>query len=325
MRLVSYSDWEHTRVGVVGEDMTVTPIDDLLPKDEIDNKPATMLGVIGAWPKIASMLSDATRRATGGIPFEDLLDPERTPYRYLRPAIRPFRNVFCVGWNYAEHFAEGRAIHSAAGHREMPEHPAFFTKQTGALVQHEAGVWHPGERSSELDWEVELAAIIGAPIPSTREDRARWGRDIPESRALQHVFGYTIGNDVSVRDHQRSRHGGQWFKGKSFDTHCPLGPWIVTADEIPDPQTLRITSRINGVTKQDSNTRHMVFSVARIIAELSVGMSLAPGDVILTGTPEGVGFARTPPEFLQVGDVMEMEIERIGVLRNRVVPYGTRR
>jgi 2,4-diketo-3-deoxy-L-fuconate hydrolase len=311
MRLVTYNDWERTRVGVVGHDMTVTPVDDLLEPQALASSPATMLAVIGGWELVKHRLIERARDVGGGILFDDLLDAEATPYRHLGPPIRPFRNVFCVGWNYAEHFAEGRAIHSAAGHREMPEHPAFFTKQPSAIVPHEAGVWHPGERSSELDWEVELAVVIGT-----------WGRDIPESRALDHVFGYTIGNDVSVRDHQRSRHGGQWFKGKSFDTHCPLGPWIVTVDEIPDPQTLRISSLVNGVTKQDSNTRHMVFSVARIIAELSVGMSLHPGDVILTGTPEGVGFARTPPEFLKVGDVMEMEIERIGVLRNRVATYG---
>ena len=134
---------------------------------------------------------------------------------------------------------------------------------------------------------------------------------------MEHVFGYTVANDVSVRDHQQRRHGGQWFKGKNFDTHLPLGPWIV-AGEIEDPQQLRITSRINGVTKQDSNTRHMVFPIRRIIAELSAGLTLEPGDVIITGTPDGVGFARKPPEFLRSGDVMEMEIERIGVLRNAV-------
>jgi len=149
----------------------------------------------------------------------------------------------------------------------------------------------------------------------------RGGRDIREVDALAHVFGYTVGNDVSVRDVQRSRHGGQWFKGKSFDTHCPLGPWIVTADEIADPQGLDVTSRVNGVTKQKASTRQMVFSVARIISELSAGMALEPGDVILTGTPPGVGFARKPPEFLKVGDVMEMEIGGIGVLRNTVAPY----
>ena len=159
----------------------------------------------------------------------------------------------------------------------------------------------------QLDYEVELAVVIG-----------REGRDIEERDALEHVFGYTIANDVSVRDVQRTWHGGQWFKGKNFDTHLPLGPWIVTADEIPDPQTLRLTTRVNGVTKQDSNTKHMVFPVARIIAELSAGLTLRPGDVIITGTPEGVGMGRTPPEWLRPGDIVELEIERIGILRNRV-------
>jgi 2-keto-4-pentenoate hydratase/2-oxohepta-3-ene-1,7-dioic acid hydratase in catechol pathway len=144
------------------------------------------------------------------------------------------------------------------------------------------------------------------------------GRDIKETDALGHVFGYTVGNDVSVRDVQRSWHGGQWFKGKNFDSHMPLGPWIVTKDEIPDPQALRITSRLNGVTKQDSNTRNMVFSVARIIAEISAGLTLYPGDVIITGTPEGVGMGRKPPEWMKRGDVIEVEIERIGTLRNQI-------
>jgi 2-keto-4-pentenoate hydratase/2-oxohepta-3-ene-1,7-dioic acid hydratase in catechol pathway len=192
----------------------------------------------------------------------------------------------------------------------LPEYPALFSKQPNTVVGPEAPVWHSAPASNELDWEVELAAIVGTP-----------GRDIAEDHAFEHVFGYTVGNDVSVRDVQR-RHGGQWFKGKSFDSHAPLGPWIVTADELGDPHGLRITLRVNGVTKQDSNTRFMVFRIPRIIKELSTGVMLEPGDVILTGTPEGVGFARKPPEFLKVGDVMEAEIEKIGVLRNTVATYG---
>jgi len=296
MRLVTFLAEGGELVGVIGEDETVVPLDDVAP-----GAPKAMVDVIAGWPDIEPRLADTALRALAGTP----LDRVR-----LTAPLRPMRNVFCVGWNYSEHFAEGRAIHSAAGHAEMPEHPALFTKQPNAIVGPDQPVRHPGPHSSELDWEVELAVVIG-----------KGGRDVPEERALEHVFGYTIGNDVSVRDHQRSRHGGQWMKGKSFDTHCPLGPWIVTADEIPDPQVLDISSRINGVTKQASNTRHMVFPVARIIAELSVGMRLVPGDVILTGTPEGVGFARKPPEFLRPGDLMEMEIEGIGVLRNKVVAY----
>lgn len=315
MRLIRYKDWEHLRVAVVADDMTVTPIDDLAGAEDLRDPrtPIQMIQLASSWERYGRALTETASGLSGGIPYDELaLQPDNwgLPNRYVIAPIRPNRNVFCVGWNYSEHFAEGRAIHSAASRTELPEHPAFFSKQAGAIVGPEAAVRHPGPHSNELDWEVELAVVIG-----------KQGRDIPEERALEHVFGYTIGNDVSVRDFQRSRHGGQWFKGKSFDTHCPLGPWIVTADEIPDPQVLDISSRINGETKQSSNTRHMVFSVARIIAELSAGMSLVTGDVILTGTPEGVGFARKPPEFLKPGDIMEMEISGIGVLRNKVVAY----
>src|SRR5207237_8692706 len=154
-------------------------------------------------------------------------------------------------------------------------------------------------------YEVELAAV-----------RGRQGRGGDEAAPLDLLYGYTSANGVSGRDVQRTWHGGQWFKGKNFDTHLPLGPWIVTKDEIPDPQTLRLTTRVNGVTKQDSNTKHMVFPIARILAEVSAGLTLYPGDVIITGTPEGVGMGRKPPEWLRPGDVMELEVEHIGVLRN---------
>ena len=226
--------------------------------------------------------------------------------RLLAPIV-PKRNVFCVGWNYSEHFAEGKAFRGPNAAQEIPEHPALFSKNPYAIVGHGAAIRHPAPISSELDYEVELAVVIGTA-----------GRDISEDQALDHVFGYTVGNDVSVRDVQRSWHGGQWFKGKNFDTHLPLGPWIVTKDEIPDPQQLRITTRVNGITKQDSNTKHMVFSVKRIIAEISAGLTLRPGDVIITGTPEGVGMGRTPPEWLKTGDIVEVEIEKIGTLRNHV-------
>ena len=226
--------------------------------------------------------------------------------RLLAPIV-PKRNVFAVGWNYAEHFAEGKDFRPASAPQEIPDHPALFSKNPFAIIGPGAAIRYPAPISEQLDYEVELAVVIG-----------REGRDIGEGDALDHVFGYTIANDVSVRDVQRSWHGGQWFKGKNFDTHLPLGPWIVTKDEIPDPQTLRITTRVNGVTKQDSNTKHMVFPVARIIAELSAGLTLHPGDVIITGTPEGVGMGRKPPEWLKPGDTVELEIERIGVLRNEV-------
>jgi len=144
----------------------------------------------------------------------------------------------------------------------------------------------------------------------------RTGRDIPEERALEHVFGYTVGNDVTARDLQ-ARHQ-QWYKGKGLDGFCPLGPWIITSDELADPQDLRLRLRVNGETKQDAHTSDMIFSVAKLISVWSLGMSLEPGDLLMTGTPSGVGFARQPPEYLQPGDLVEAEIDGIGLLRNVV-------
>jgi 2-keto-4-pentenoate hydratase/2-oxohepta-3-ene-1,7-dioic acid hydratase in catechol pathway len=219
--------------------------------------------------------------------------------------------VFCVGWNYSEHFEEGRQFRGPAqqGQPEIPAFPSLFTKNPATVIGPEAAIRFPSPHSEQLDWEAELAVVIGA-----------GGCDIPESEAMRHVFGYMAANDVSVRDVQR-RHGGQWFKGKNFDTHLPLGPWIVTADEV-DPSDLAIRSRVNGVVKQDSRTRFMVFKIPRLIAEISAGCELWPGDVIITGTPAGVGFARTPPEYLKPGDVVEVEIEGIGTLRNIVEGGG---
>jgi len=298
MRLASYLADGQPRAGVVASDQTLVAVGDL-----VAGGPSDMLAVLAAGPSLWDRLRAAAASARGGQALASV--------RLLAPIPRPRRNLFCVGWNYSEHFAEGQGFRGPNDSpQELPEYPALFSKQPNTVVGSEAPVWHPAPVSNELDWEVELAAIVGTP-----------GRDISEERAYEHVFGYTIGNDVSVRDVQR-RHGGQWFKGKSFDSHAPLGPWIVTADELGDPHNLHISLRVNGVTKQDSSTRFMVFRIPRIIKELSTGVMLEPGDVILTGTPEGVGFARKPPEFLKVGDVMEAEIEKIGVLRNTVATYG---
>ena len=224
--------------------------------------------------------------------------------KLLAPIPRPRKNVFCVGWNYLEHFKEGGNIRPQA--KEMPDHPTFFTKVTTAVNGPYDDILLDPQVTQKLDWEVELAVIFGP-----------GGRSIAEANALQHIFGYTVANDVSAREIQR-RHGQQWFKGKSIDGSCPMGPWIVTADEI-DPSNLRIICRLNGAVKQDSYTSNMYFKLPRLIAELSLGLTLEAGDMFLTGTPEGVGYARTPPEYLQKGDVMETEIEGIGVMRNRIV------
>ncbi len=294
MRLVTFASTRGDRAGVIAPDQTVVPIADLVPR-----APDDMQGVLEAGEPLWGRLRAACADANGG----SLL--ASTTLR--APLPRPRRNVFCVGWNYAEHVAEGqRAREGITASREIPEYPAIFSKNPGTVTGPESPVRYPAPHSEQLDWEAELAVVIGT-----------GGRDIAEDQALGHVFGYTAANDVSVRDVQR-RHGGQWFRGKNFDTHLPLGPWIVTADELGDPQTLRITARVNGVTKQDSNTRFMVFKVPRIVRECSLGTELWPGDIIITGTPQGVGFARTPPEFMKPGDLVEIEIERIGILRNRV-------
>jgi 2-keto-4-pentenoate hydratase/2-oxohepta-3-ene-1,7-dioic acid hydratase in catechol pathway len=224
--------------------------------------------------------------------------------KILAPIPRPGKNVYCVGWNYVEHFEEGK---QALKHtQELPAHPAFFSKPpTTVIGPYDTVPLHAGV-TEKLDWEVELGVIIG-----------KGGSNIKEADAYKHVFGYTVINDVSAREIQR-RHGGQWFKGKGLDGTCPMGPWIVTADEVPDPHALRLASRVNGDIKQDSNTRYMYFKIPRIIAELSAGLTLEPGDIISTGTPAGVGHARTPPEFMKSGDMLETEVYGVGLLRNRI-------
>jgi len=287
------------RVGVLLGDSQVIDVGDAarrarqpLPFDAAD-----MLSLIGSGKAGLAALRKLVRGYSGK-------PSPLTAVRLMAPIPRPRKNVFCVGWNYLEHFEEGARARPQV--QEMPAHPAFFTKAATTVNGPLDPIpLHPGV-TARLDWEVELGVIIG-----------RGGRDIAEADALKHVFGYTVINDVSAREVQR-QHGQQWFKGKSLDGTCPMGPWIITADELPDPQALRLTCRLNGVVKQDSNTRFMYFRIPRIIAELSAGLTLEAGDIISTGTPAGVGHARTPPEFMKAGDVLETEVEGVGLLRNRI-------
>jgi 2-keto-4-pentenoate hydratase/2-oxohepta-3-ene-1,7-dioic acid hydratase in catechol pathway len=222
----------------------------------------------------------------------------------LDAPVRPLRNIFCVGRNYLEHAKEGAAIFGQE--LKLPDVPTFFTKATPtSIAAHDQTLKLEAKVSSEYDFEAELAVIIGTTC-----------KDVTEADAMGVIFGYTAFNDVTARDLQRAHL--QWFKGKSLDDCSPYGPWIASADEIGDPGKLEIMFHLNGVEKQHSNTSKMIFDIPRLIAELSKGMTLLPGDVIATGTPEGVGFARKPPEFLKNGDVMEVKIEKIGVLRNTV-------
>lgn len=224
----------------------------------------------------------------------------------LAPILNPPKNIFCVGKNYVEHVKEGAA---AEGLTEftIPAYPTWFSKPHTALTGHDSGIVYDRAFTSELDYEGELAIVIG-----------RGGRNISASAALDHVFGYTIVNDVTARDVQQSH--GQWFRGKGADTYAPCGPWIVPAADIVDPQNLRITTAVDGKVRQDDTTKNMIFDIVSLIVDLSQGTTLEPGDIIATGTPQGVAWGKTAPGlgFLEVGQQVTVEIEQIGVLSNVV-------
>lgn len=220
----------------------------------------------------------------------------------LAPIPSPTKNVFCVGRNYAEHIAEGdRAQNQKVG---VTEHPVYFTKPRTAVVGPGGVIPIFPHVSTSIDYEVELAVVIG-----------KRGRDIKPEDAYDHIMGYTILNDISARDVQR-RHGGQYFKGKSLDGSCPLGPCITTADAIGDPETLSISLTVNGELRQNSTTAALIFDIPTLLASLSAGLTLEPGDIIATGTPSGVGYAMEPPQFLKDGDIVVCEVENIGKLEN---------
>lgn len=227
--------------------------------------------------------------------------------RLMAPIPEPRRNVFCLGWNYAEHSREAAEARGKLSPKEqkLPERPIFFTKLGTTVNAPEGEIPLDTRVTTQLDWEVELGVILG-----------RDGKNISREAAMGHVFGYTIINDISAREVQVS-HGGQFFKGKSLDGTCPMGPWIVTADEL-DPRDLALRCRVNGILKQEGRTSDMIFDISSTLEWLSRGTTLLAGDIIASGTPSGVGFARNPPEFLQDGDEVECEIEGIGLLRNCV-------
>lgn len=300
MRYVTFSTEEDRapRLGVAHGDRVV----DLQAVATGSTKlPATLLDFIrggpAVWRRVAELLNDAWSQLEGtGVPMKDI--------RWHAPIPRPPKNVFCVGRNYLAHAEEGARVRGTAV--KIPEVPMFFTKAPTSVVgPYDDVPWHRSA-TQQVDWEAELGLIIGVA-----------GRDIPRDKALEHVFGYTIVNDVTARDLQ-NRHG-QFFKGKSLDGSCPMGPLVVTPDEFGDPHAKEITLRVNGVVKQRGNTRDMIFRLNALIESLSHALTVEPGDILATGTPEGCGFARTPPEFLQPGDIMETEVQGIGTMRNRIV------
>jgi 2-keto-4-pentenoate hydratase/2-oxohepta-3-ene-1,7-dioic acid hydratase in catechol pathway len=263
---------------------------------------SSMLAIIsGGEPALAACERLQTRSGEAG---EALIPVSQV--QKLAPIPVLARNAFCVGRNYLDHIKEGVNARAMKWDEKLPEAPQFFTKATHTLVGPGAEVRLDAKLTQRLDYEVELAVVIG-----------KTGRDIPSASAYDFVFGYTIANDVTARDLQR-RHE-QWFKGKSLDTTLPLGPCIVTRDAIGDPRTLELSMLINGQERQRARVDQMIFDIPTIIAQLSAGMTLEPGDIIATGTPSGVGFAMNPPQFLHDGDEMLATIDRIGELRNRVV------
>lgn len=224
----------------------------------------------------------------------------------LAPIGRFRRDVLCTGWNYHDHFQEGQGKREGQDAKELPKAPTFFTKAPDTVIGPQDAIAFDAKLSSKWDYEAEVAVIIG-----------KRGRSIPEDQAASYIFGYCLANDVSQRDLQR-RHGGQWFKGKSIDRTMPLGPFVVTPDEVGPLGSVRLECLLNGEVMQDALLAQMAFPVERLIAELSFGMTLHPGDVLLTGTPSGVGFARTPPVFLSAGDEIVVRATGLGELRNRL-------
>lgn len=291
LRLVTFSDAAGARPGLMLEGGRV------LDLAAAGARFASMQALIEAGPFVVP----AIRAIADAAPEAALLDADAVTL--LAPIPRPHRNVFCVGRNYMDHVAEGDRTRGIT-QSELPKYPQFFTKAPDTVIAPHAEIPGHAAVTKYLDYEAELTLVIGTA-----------GRDIAKADALKHVFGYTIANDVTGRDLQR-RHG-QWFKGKSLDRSCPLGPWIVPADEL-DASDLAIRLWINGEQRQSSRTSKMIFDIPEIIHQLSAGFTLLPGDVIMTGTPEGVGYAMEPPRVLTTGDRVEIEIEGIGRLENPV-------
>jgi 2-keto-4-pentenoate hydratase/2-oxohepta-3-ene-1,7-dioic acid hydratase in catechol pathway len=261
--------------------------------------PPDMLRFLEGWPATRGRAHEALifARDIGGPMARGVAWP-RSEIRLRAPILNP-RKLICLGQNYADHAAESNA--------PVPTEPILFSKFATSIIGPEDPIRLPTV-SQQVDYEVELACIVG-----------RGGRHIPKAQALEHVAGYTVFHDVSARDYQIGKPGKQWMAGKSFDTFAPMGPALVTADEVPNPHALDIRCTLSGEVVQSSNTRHLIFPIPEIIAYCSHIFTLEPGDVIATGTPGGIGYARSPQRFLQDGDVVVMEVSGVGILRNPVL------
>jgi 2-keto-4-pentenoate hydratase/2-oxohepta-3-ene-1,7-dioic acid hydratase in catechol pathway len=263
--------------------------------------PDNMLDFIDASPVALDRTRELVQRYEGKWPL-NVATPAAN-VRLLAPIPRPRKNIFGIGLNYVEHVAESARTLDTA--KELPKQPVVFSKPPTTVIGNGDAIEHNAQVTQQMDWEVELAVVIGATCRRTSKDEA-----------MGKVFGYTVMNDVSARDCRRA---GQWIFSKGQDTYAPMGPCIVTADEVADPHNLDLWLKVNGKIKQQSNTRHMLFKIPDLIADISSAITLEPGDIIATGTPAGVGAGMDPQEWLWPGDVVELGVETIGELRNPVV------
>jgi 2-keto-4-pentenoate hydratase/2-oxohepta-3-ene-1,7-dioic acid hydratase in catechol pathway len=308
MRFVTFAHKNQHRLGLMTDHEQLIDLAELNQRNLRGGKPE-FLGSMQSFIEAGPSALQVAKKAQKYVASKTTGEPKKLAQsgallklgqaKYAAPIPWPKKNIVMLGINYREHVDEGARARSLE--IKYPEWPVFFTKPPTSLVGH-MGKVIKHKITDKLDWEVELAVVIG-----------KRGRDIAKEKAYDYVFGYTICLDMTARELQRQH--GQWFKGKSLDTFCPLGPWIVHKSALPDPQRLRLTCRVNGEVMQDGNTRDMIFDIPTIIASLSGGMTLDPGDIISTGTPSGVGFARVPPVYLKPGDKVEAEVEGIGTLQ----------
>ncbi len=295
MRLVTFANDGRTRIGVCprGEDVVI----DLA--EAASELPLDMTALVHLAPEVLDRVAEAVANAPSRVPLSDIT--------VLAPFPRPARNIFCVGKNYHEHAWEFHAsgFDATAGKVAIPDVPVIFTKTPSSVTGPDTTIPAHLDPTHSVDYEGELAVVIGP-----------GGRGISKTGAMDHVFGYTIINDVTARDLQR-RHK-QWFLGKSIDGFCPMGPVLVTADEVRDVGALRLVTRINGEVRQDALVADLIFDIPTLIETISASITLEPGDIIATGTPAGVGIGFDPPRYLHPGDEVAITIEPIGELRNTV-------
>ncbi|HEX8269638.1 MAG TPA: fumarylacetoacetate hydrolase family protein [Flavobacterium sp.] len=299
MKLVTFTiNNSHPKLGIVRND-TIIDVE-LLSAIAHDTFPKTMLDLIDAGlsevKRISEVIAqtDTENLKAATVALKDV--------KLLAPIPRPRKNIIGIGLNYTEHVAESSRTLDTSN--ELPQKPVIFSKPPTTVIGTDENILHNPKLTQQLDWEVELAVIIG-----------KKGKYVPKEDAMDHVFGYTVINDISARDCRRA---GQWIVSKGQDTFAPMGPFLVTKDEIADPHNLNLSLTVNGVEKQNSNTKFMLFNINDLIEDLSTVFTLEPGDIIATGTPAGVGAGRNPQEFMWDGDVVEATVEGIGTLVNTV-------